>query len=149
DGLRAQLAPVVPGYFGVLGLPVLEGRAIESSDIAGGLPVIVLDRQTARALWPQGRAVGKRLRFDKNQPWMTVVGIVSDVAEAPLVREDARFRGYIPIAQQPQVPPLRVFAVRTAGDSEAVLPAIRAVVRNTDPDIKLQNPTTVEASYDT
>ncbi len=71
-----------PDYFQTMGIAVLKGRAFNDQDRAGAKPVIIVNETLARRYWPNGEALGKRVRFygplDK-APWMEVVGIVKDV----------------------------------------------------------------------
>ena len=54
---------VTPEYFRVLGLPLLEGRLLDERDArAENLEAVVVDRAWARRFFPNGSAVGKRLR---------------------------------------------------------------------------------------
>ncbi len=71
-----------PDYFQTMGISILKGRPFTDQDRAGSKPVIIVNETLARKYWPNGEAVGKRMRFygplDK-APWMEVVGIAQDV----------------------------------------------------------------------
>ena len=45
-------------YFPTLGIPLLEGRIIEATDVARGQRICVVDEDFARRYWPTGKAVG-------------------------------------------------------------------------------------------
>ena len=82
---------VTPEYFGVLGLPLLEGRLLDERDVrAEDLEAVVVDRAWAKRFFPNESAVGKRLRSGgcTQCPWTTVVGVVSEVKYAGLDRPD-------------------------------------------------------------
>ena len=52
-----------PGYFNALSAPVLQGRAIDDRDRAGGAAVVVINRTLATQLFPNDDAVGHRLKI--------------------------------------------------------------------------------------
>jgi hypothetical protein len=69
---------VSDGFFQTLRVPIIEGRDFLPGDGDTGGAVIV-NETAARELWPDGNAVGSRIklgRFDAPQPWMIVVGVV-------------------------------------------------------------------------
>ena len=71
-----------PSYFQTMGIAILKGRPFTEQDQAGAKPVIIVNETLARRYWPDGDALGKRMRLygplDK-APWMEVVGIAQDV----------------------------------------------------------------------
>jgi putative ABC transport system permease protein len=71
-----------PEYFQTMGISLLKGRAFTAADKVGSTPVVIVNETLAQKHWPNGDALGKRIRFygplDK-APWMEVVGIVQDV----------------------------------------------------------------------
>ena len=69
---------VTPDYFGVMGIPILSGRALTDSDVSGA-PVAVITAETARRYWPNQNALGKHIRLLDDKDWRTVVGVISDV----------------------------------------------------------------------
>jgi hypothetical protein len=50
----------MPGYLGVIGTPLREGRDFTDDDIAAQRAVTIIDERLAKRLWPEG-AIGKRL----------------------------------------------------------------------------------------
>jgi putative ABC transport system permease protein len=70
---------VSPGYFDTMGVRIVRGRSFTPSDVAGGEPVAVISETAARMFWKGRDPLGGRLRFDRDAPWMTVVGVAGDV----------------------------------------------------------------------
>jgi predicted permease len=71
---------VSPGYFQMLGIPILEGRGFLPSDQDPRTPVIVLSKKLADRLFLGQAAVGQHLQLSVPLgPWYTVVGVVGDV----------------------------------------------------------------------
>ncbi|MGH7522885.1 MAG: ADOP family duplicated permease [Gemmatimonadales bacterium] len=80
---------VTPNYFGVMGIPLREGRAFTSGDDAHAPRVVVVSRSMANRFWPAGGAVGQRITMvdkPRAEDWMTIVGVVDDVVHEGLAR---------------------------------------------------------------
>lgn len=83
-----EIRAVTPNYFGMLGIPVRQGRSFTSSDTTG---VAIINETLARRWWPGGGAIGDRLivglfrgrRFGDDAP-REVVGIVADAKDRAL-----------------------------------------------------------------
>ncbi len=127
---------VSPGYFRAMGIPLVEGRAIQASDGRGGdaEDVLVVNRSFVRRWFPDGGALGARLRmFGADAPPRRIVGVVGDAAQFTLERPDDPVV-YLPLAQAPdwqQDEPWIV--VRASGDPAALAPAARAVIHDVEP----------------
>lgn len=96
---------VTPGYFEAMRVPLLEGRLFSHEDDAAHEQVILLNRATARRYWPEGNALGSRVRLSSSVDtvWRRVVGIVGDVRSRGLEAEP-RQEFYFPHAQYPASP---------------------------------------------
>jgi predicted permease len=84
---RADFLRASPQYFDVLGVPVLEGRAITGSDRREAPRVALVNRSFARRHFPDGGALQKRISFDRGQNWWQIVGVVGDVRQYELDTE--------------------------------------------------------------
>ena len=103
-------------YFRLLRIPLRRGRTFTPADQAGAPAVAIVSESAALALWPNGDAIGKRLKLgkpDDDRPWLTVVGVVGSTIGSPLGRSRPTGFVYVPFAQQP-ARPVSVLA-RTAG----------------------------------
>jgi putative ABC transport system permease protein len=133
---------VTPEYFRVLGLPLLQGRLLEERDArTENLEAILVDRAWANRFFPNESAVGKRLREGgcTQCPWTVVVGVVSEVKYAGLDKPDEG-TVYWPLGPSQS----RYIVARTATDPQAVLPAVRQVVRDIDPTLPFSDSATME-----
>jgi putative ABC transport system permease protein len=88
DFARATAITVSPGYFGALGMRRVAGRLLEDQDTDRVGRVVVINETLARTYFagedPVGRRfqyVGQRGQIPRDAPWITIVGVVSDVAE--------------------------------------------------------------------
>jgi putative ABC transport system permease protein len=69
---------VMPGYFGVMGIPLRAGRDISDDDIIHRRRVAVVDERLAARLW-QGDAIGKRLSLEYSKQPLEVVGVAGHI----------------------------------------------------------------------
>jgi predicted permease len=131
---------VGPEYFRALGIPILRGRTFSGSGSKDApLLEVVISESVARRYWPGRDPIGRRTLGGPNAPSYTVVGMVPDIhyrelrAGAPTV-----FLPWRQIFWQGNV------AIRTSGDFATLLPAIRRVVHDLDPDVVLWQPATMD-----
>jgi putative ABC transport system permease protein len=94
--LRASPRMVTPRTFDVLRLPVVAGRAVAASDVAGGPGVALVNESLAHRAWPGLDPIGRRLTVDSRV--LTVVGVVKDVKRNWYERDIASML-YLPDAQ--------------------------------------------------
>ena len=78
DAVVAEARSFSAGYLHTLGIPLLAGRNFTVQDSEPHAPPVLLINQTlARRYFPNGDAVGKRLKYD--QVSSEIIGIVGDV----------------------------------------------------------------------
>jgi predicted permease len=123
---EAHYAGVDDGYFDVLRLPILRGRAIDRTDGAASVRVAVVNQTLARILTPDGDALGRTFRFRDAET--LVVGVARDAKYASLDETTPPFF-YVPLAQLAD--PKRALLVR--GPAATAGPAIIDAVRAADP----------------
>jgi predicted permease len=71
---------VTPGYFQMLGIPILEGRGFMPEDQNANAAAIVVSKKLADRLFLGQSAVGQHLQLSlPSGPWYTVVGVSGDV----------------------------------------------------------------------
>jgi putative ABC transport system permease protein len=123
---------VTPGYFGAIGMSIRSGRDFDSSDTADRPRVVLINETLARQQWPGEDPVGRRIRLspDSADPWITIVGVVSDIRHlGPAVTPRPEI--FEVHTQSPFS--FMAYVVRTTGDPHALVPAIRAAVARLDP----------------
>jgi len=139
-----------PGYFQAMGISVVQGREFEWTDDESGQMVGVVNEALARRYWPEEDPIGKRFRMTTtaNAAWMTVVGVVGDVAHNGLTAEIKR-KFYIPLAQWEAAsggrPSALHYLVKAAGDTQALMAPVREVIRRMDPSLAVAQVQTVDA----
>jgi putative ABC transport system permease protein len=123
---------VTPGYLEMLGANVKEGRLLEESDHDGGLQVVVVNEFLAKRHWPEKNAVGKRIRFGReNEPWWTVVGVVRDIRERGLLYE-MKPAVYVPVTQVKKAQGFSMLVVRTSNDPASTIKMVEGAVWSVD-----------------
>jgi putative ABC transport system permease protein len=129
---NAQNRVVSPGYFQTLEMPLMRGRDFLASDRADSPLVAIVDETLARRYWPDGNAIGKRIRYSWSDQWMTIVGVTTGVKNRNL-NETLEPHFYHPYTQSRSQE--MYLTVRTADDSTAVTAAIRSEVQALDADL--------------
>jgi predicted permease len=116
-------------YFRVMGIPIVEGRDFQAEDVIGERTNVVIEHDLAAKLWPGQSAVGRRFRVEED-PWLTVVGVTGEVKlEGPL--DPLGQLLYFTPASDRQLRSGAVI-IRASGDPEALMPSVRALVRDVD-----------------
>lgn len=138
--LTLPVSVVSDNYFSLLGVTLRSGRLFDNTDGSESLRVAVVDERLAALYWPDGNAIGKRVRLnaDEGGPWLTIVGIVSAVAARPY-RTDEVGVLYQPLRQAiPQE--FQLLAKLPTSASAANATALRAAAYAVDRDLPLHNP---------
>lgn len=134
DKPDAQNRQATPGWFAAMGIPLVRGRLIESADDGKAPRVVVVNEAFVKRFFPNGEAIGKRIRLGKltqEFPWATIVGIVGDVRGFAL-EESPIPTMYWPVAQIRATPALAI-VIRTNGDPAALSSSVRAAIAEIDP----------------
>ncbi|HKN68416.1 MAG TPA: ABC transporter permease [Gemmatimonadaceae bacterium] len=135
---------VTPGYFQTMRIPILRGRPFTDTDRGGQPPVAIVSESVARMFWPNGDALGKRIGFPWDSPWMTIVGIVPDTRQDSL-RDTSRTSVYTPWDQSTlRYSSENWVVVRTHTDPAPLAAAIRAVVRGLDRSVAVSDARTMD-----
>ncbi len=152
--VQAAQRVVSPDYFAAMRLRLVAGRILSESDTLTTPPAIVVNRSFARQYLGDD-AVGTRiprrgpaagLHFANEHADWVVVGVVDDMrqdrVDAPLLPEVfASFKQLAPGAAVYDDP---ILVVRTAADPIAIVPALRAIVREQAPGVAVDSVMTME-----
>jgi predicted permease len=127
---------VDPGYVRTVGAALVAGREFTEADRDNAGLVALVNQAFVRHYWPDADPIGKRITLTLPA---TVVGVVRDIKTERLDESPVPV-AYFPIAQQPHWYLDRVhFIVRTSGDPEASLAAIRRVLLQVNPHVPVEN----------
>jgi putative ABC transport system permease protein len=148
DRARRPFLPfefVGPDYFRSFDIPIRRGRGFNATDTRSSARVVVISETLGRQLWPREDALGKRLVGPKGDGIWTVVGIASDTH----IRE-LRNGGPVAYFDWDQIEPFwnGFVAVRTTRSLSATLPALRAAMRDANPNLVLFDAQTMDHLLD-
>lgn len=143
---------ITPGYFRVMGIPVLSGRGFEDSDVSGA-PVAVVTAETARRFWPDQNAIGKHIRLLDDTDWRTIVGVISDVRAydlqhcAPKWIDGTAYVPYNPLAtlENKRVPSEMTIAIRSASEGSQMAALLRESVSSLSNEVPTTEVQSMEA----
>ncbi|HEX3531510.1 MAG TPA: ABC transporter permease [Thermoanaerobaculia bacterium] len=148
----AMMHAVSPGYFDVLGIPIISGRSFNEHDIDSF--AVIVSKTMAQQQWPDQNPIGKRLKLGPRvggqpvRPWLTVVGVAAEVrhqgfGQTPASSPDV----YISLLQFILRPPLTVnFLVRAQPgvSTELLRPALHRQMVGIDPEVPDYDVATME-----
>jgi putative ABC transport system permease protein len=150
EGQRPQVVPqwATPGYFRAMGLPLLAGREITSSDRLGTTPVVIVSKRLADQFWPNENPIGRRLGIGNPRvPWLTVIGVVGDISSRGFgdPPEPTMYFAYAQSSMTAYYQPGNLsLVVRTTGNPASVAGPIRSIVHALDRDIPVSDVRTMD-----
>jgi putative ABC transport system permease protein len=136
-------------YFRTTGIPLVTGRTFTSEEIRLGSQDIVVNAELARRHWLGENPLGKQIKLggpDSEGPWRTVVGVVGNVRQNGLDREEAQPGFYLPYANAPQYG--MTFLLKTEGDPTLLTGPAREVLSRLAPSVPVFGVRTLREFYD-
>ncbi len=136
---RAFLRNVSPHYFESMEIPLRKGRTFADSDNGNAPGAAIVNETAARKFWPNEEPLGKRFkrgRPDSQNPWMTVVGLVSPVSHTSL-QVASQPEVYLPFQQNPGLN--LTLVARTQSDPRSFAGVVRREVAALDKDLPVSN----------
>jgi putative ABC transport system permease protein len=123
---------VTPGYFETMGIALVRGRSLATTDRAGAPLALVINESFAKRKFPGRNPLGQRLHLGPDRgPWYTIVGVVRDVKQLSLAVSQAD-AAYIPTDQSWFADRVLSLVARTRGDPGALAPAVENAIRSVD-----------------
>ena len=136
----ASMRFTTPGFFSAMRIPVVAGRDVADADTMATEFVAVVSESLVERYWPGETGLGRRFNFARKD--RTIVGVVRDIRVRGLERgsepqvylphrqvDDGWFWGYTP----------SVLVIRADAALEPLVPAVRSLVRNADPQLPIVN----------
>jgi putative ABC transport system permease protein len=145
---------VTPDYFRTFGIQIEKGRGFTEQDLAGGLPVAVVNETFVKKYLNNVDPLTQRVVVDQIVPGSTtlgpaikwqVVGVYRDVRNAGL-RSDGGPEMNVPLWQSPST--VAGLEVRTGGDPASMASNIAAAVQSLDSDLPLDQVRTMDQVVD-
>jgi predicted permease len=138
---------VTEQFFDALGFRLIAGRPFTAGDAQGSPRVLIINERLARQTFGSEDPIGRLVTAGiSTQAPFTVVGVVADDRHLG-VEADATPTFFVPYRQ---IGATREFAVlaRGAGDSTAILGALRSAIRRLDPELPFYQVRTMEQVVD-
>jgi putative ABC transport system permease protein len=130
----ANFRMVAPEFFETLQLPLRRGRSFTDADRRPTAPAVISE-SVAERLWPGQDPIGKRFsRGIDREPGFEVVGMTAD-ARTTSVEEAPPLMVYVPYWWRSRA--ATSLLVRSVVDPATVLPDVRRVIREIDPEIAI------------
>ena len=140
----AEARSVSPGYFDVMGVPLLKGRLFDARDDADSPGVVVISQSMAEKFWPGEDPLGKRITYNRGIPEegrleiggagsREIVGIVGDVKHFGLGDGDVPMF-YTPQPHHPSYHTMTL-TVRARASAETVAAGVRRELETLDANI--------------
>lgn len=138
DYFLVDYAEVSPGFFQAAGIPIVRGRDFDDGDEAGSPRVAVVDQVFVDRFLDGGPALGRTFRRDERS--YQVVGVarttrVRSLGETP--------RPFVYTSDAQDFTRGRTLVARTRGDASLVVPKIVEVARSLDPQILVEETSTM------
>lgn len=139
---------VSPGYFETMGIPIVRGRSFQERDKGTAPLVVIVDERLAQHFWPNSDPVGRRM-YEPSDPknflavtektvWFTVVGVARSLRYENMEGSGNSVGAYyFPFAQDPDNN--FTFALKTAGNPDSAIRALRQEILHADPDLAVFN----------
>ena len=137
---------VAADYFRTMGVQVLQGRDFSDADTSAAPKVVIVNETFAKMYLGTLNAVGHMLSDSKGLEPKLIVGVVKDHKYTGITEEPTPTRWTV-FTQSSAVNQLQV-ELRTLGDPMAMLPVVRKMLAQIDPDLPLLEPMTQSAVFE-
>jgi putative ABC transport system permease protein len=132
---------VSPEYFGLFRIPLIQGRLFNDRDREGSPLVVLINKTAAQRFFPGENPLGQRMAYPSMMQFHAdIIGVVADVKYGP--------------PEEPVMPDVYTsslqswaggfLAVRTAGDPQTTVSALREQVHALDPELPVYDVVTME-----
>lgn len=143
---------VTPGYFKLMGIPLVEGRTFTQADASSALGVVVISESVARRFFPNVNSIGQRIKFGTPEeaiPWATIIGVVGDVRDLGLDKQPdmSIYGSYLQSVLPYNALPYMSLLVHTARDPIRFATAILETVGDVDKNLPLPRAESMESVY--
>ena len=142
DRISLPLRSVTPDYFKLMGLPIVDGRDIRSTDAGKAPQVAVINQAFVDRYFAPSSAIGKKLWLNgRDRPATEVIGVVTNGRTDDLTQA-AEPEIYLSLWQAGAFS--KHLVIRTAGDPRSFAGAVQRELRSVNPTVAVQNLKTLE-----
>jgi len=124
-------------FFETFGIPIVAGRGFDGNDTRTSRKVAVVNQSLARMFYPNLNPVGRTFETGGHRPYtIQIVGVCGD-AKYYRVRNEVEPTYYTPYVQQDDGMNAATFAIASLVPGQALLPSLRAALRQTDSNLPM------------
>jgi predicted permease len=143
-GLMADATEVTPGFFATMGMRLVRGRDFDWNDDDRHPPIAIVSRSLAERLFPDGSAIGRRIRFGFMPEYqaLELVGVADDARLFDF--RDAQKAAnvvYIPMLQDMKYAQAESLVIRTSQSPESVARAVAQEIESLGHEYALRTET--------
>jgi predicted permease len=134
-----------PGYFKTLKIPVLLGRDFTDRDVLGAPKVGIVNQKFARRYFGKASPLGRHIGMGIDPGTKTDIEIIGMAGDTKYenMREEIPYEVYIPYAQANFADGVTVYT-RSHGDAASAFNTLRAVVRDVDASVPINDMRTLD-----
>ena len=150
---RVMVDAISPGFFHLMGVPILRGRDVTEHDTETSARVAVINEAMAKEFWPNEDPIGREITFDSSpeERPRQIVGIVGDVKQFVLTI-DSQPQAYVPYLQLPphtlprwtESRVHKSLVIRSSSTSAALIDSVRRTISRLAPDSAVFGVTTAD-----
>jgi predicted permease len=123
---QVRRANVTPGFFAAMSIPILSGRDFTRDDNETAPRAVIVDQTAAARYWPGANPIGKRLKMGSDI--FSVVGVAGNTKHQ-FINERPEPMVYLSFFQGAFG---TTVVIRTAGDPNAMAPALEDTIHQVD-----------------
>jgi len=142
----ALVVAVGDRYFDTVHVPVRRGRVFRRDDGLPGKGAAIVNERWVAVHSPNADPVGRQIRLIGDPEWTSIVGVVPDIRQQGFRTSLPDPIVYVPLRYQPDR--TTVIFVKSQSDTAQITAAIRAELRNAEPDIPVYSVMTMDALVD-
>jgi predicted permease len=133
--LDVHYQSISPNYFSAIGARIVAGRGLTNADRDSVNEVAVINETFARREFPNSSPIGQRVKFgtqDSQEPWVTIVGVVSDFRHwrLPQPVQPAMYLSHLALPRASQTLVLRT----SLANPRSIEPQVRSILRELEAD---------------
>ncbi len=133
----SMLNVIGPGFFGKMGIPLLNGREFTDRDVLGSPKVAIVNEQFAKHFFANRNPIGRKFGAGSSDKLDTeIIGVVKDSHYSEVKQKPPRLY-YLPWRQDDELGSIS-FYVRTALPTSQAISQMRSVMKSLDADLPLE-----------
>ena len=154
----AAVRAVSPSYYSTLGIRLLQGRLFTDSDGPNGAGFAVVNESLVKKYFHGENSLGQQIKISDKGPHaiLTIIGVVDDTHQTAMsdAAQPEINVSYLQLTPQDELTPYILasftnLALRTHVDPSAVIPSMRTILRDFDPDLAVMDIRTLQDLVDT